>query len=365
MTQNAEIQAKERRLFGLLERLGYDSLIVARRDNIAWLTGGGEAVSDRESPYSPVYLVLSPGRKAAVGYFMDLPRTLDEALAGLGYEGVSLPTFGKTPEEAARELAGGRAAADAPFLGVDDIDEHIPALYLPYTPEEVARYQAVAGECAGLLTELAGWVQPGMTERQVFARMWGLCLESGFAGRFMFVGADERIEKYRHPVPSDKPIERVVLFAPTAIKYGLASLLTRMVSFGEPDRELRRRYQAVATMQAAMIQATRPGVRLADLRQRIFDLYDELGFADEKYRHFHGGPVGYRGSFIGPMADPEAVVQVNSTFTYYLTVTGAKSEEVLLVEPDATRIITTHSSWPTLSVDYGGTTIQVPDILVR
>jgi Xaa-Pro dipeptidase len=342
-----------------------DSLILTRRDNIAWLTGGGEAVSDRESPYSPVYLVLSPGRKAAVGYFMDLPRTLDEALAGLGYEGVSLPTFGKTPEQAALEVAAGRAVADAPFLGVDDVDEHIPALYLPYTPEEVARYRAVAGECAALLTELAHWVQPGMTERQVFARMWGMCLERGFAGRFMFVGADERIEKYRHPVPSDKPVESVVLFAPTAVKYGLASLLTRVVSFGEPGEELRRRHRAVATMQAAMIQATRPGARLVDLRRRIFDLYDELGFSDEKYRHFHGGPVGYRGSFIGPMADPKAIVQAGSTFTYYLTVTGAKSEEVLLVEDDATRIITFDPAWPVLSIDYGGTAIQVPDILVR
>jgi Xaa-Pro dipeptidase len=156
-----------------------------------------------------------------------------------------------------------------------------------------------------------------------------------------------------------------VLFAPTAIKHGLASLLTRVVSFGEPGEELRRRHRAVATIQAAMIQATRPGTRLVDLRQRIFDLYDELGFSDEKYRHFHGGPVGYRGSFIGPMADPEAVVQANSTFTYYLTVTGAKSEEVLLVEQDATRIITSDPAWPTRSIDYGGTTIQVPDILVR
>ena len=68
-------------------------------------------------PDSPVYLVLTPKGKWAVGYGIDLPRTADEELAGLGYEPVALPSFGKTLPEAVTELAVGRVAADGAFPG--------------------------------------------------------------------------------------------------------------------------------------------------------------------------------------------------------------------------------------------------------
>lgn len=105
MPSTSEAQEKERRVHRLLSQLGYDSLIVARRDNFAWLTRGRRAVVAYTSHLSPVYLVLTPTRKYAVGFNMDLPRTMDDEL---GYEPISLPTFGKTSEQVALELAGAR-----------------------------------------------------------------------------------------------------------------------------------------------------------------------------------------------------------------------------------------------------------------
>lgn len=365
MTLPAEIQEKDGRVRRFLDARGYDSLIVARRDNIAWLTGGGEAVSDRMSPYSPIYLVITPEGKHAVGHTMDLPRTVDDEFGGLDYEPVPLPTFSQSPEAAALELAGGRACADAPFLGVDDVSDALAGLYWPYTPAEIARYEANARQCAAILTELGGWVEPGMTERQVFARMWGLFLEHGFSGRYMWVGSDERIAKYRHPVASDKPIENVVMFAPTAVRGGLPTLLTRMVTFGEPPAEVRRRYDAVARMQATMLAATRPGVKLTALFDRLMALFEEVGYPEDRNRHFHGGPVHYGGSMAGMMQDEAAVVQPNSSFTYYLTITGVKNEDLILVEPEQTRLASVDGEWPTLPVEVDGRTVHIPDILVR
>ena len=47
-----------------------------------------------------------------------------------------------------------------------------------------------------------------MTERQVMAHAWELFVNAGHEGRYMFLGSDERIRKYRHAVFTDKPIER-------------------------------------------------------------------------------------------------------------------------------------------------------------
>ncbi len=365
MTLPVEIEIKEERLRRFLDEQGYDSLIVARRDNIAWLTGGGEAVSDRMSPYSPLYLVVTPDAKYAVGYTMDLPRTMDDEFAGLDYEPRSIPTFGRAIEAIALELAVGRPCADVPFLGVDDVSEQIVDLYWPYTPAEMARYEANARQCAAILTELGNWVEPGMTERQAFARMWGLFVEHGFSGRYMWVGSDERIAKYRHPVPSDEPIENVVLFAPTAVKGGLPVLLTRMVTFGDPPEDIRRRYDAVTTMQAAMLSKTQPGARLKPLFDAMMGLFEEMGYPADRTRHFHGGPVHYGGSDSARMQDPDAVVQANSSYTYYLTITGVKSEDLILVDDERTWLASVDGQWPMRSVKVDGQTYGIPDLLIR
>ena len=109
----AKSQSK-RPAFAALARLGFDTLILTRRVNFAWITAGGRAIACYGEPTSPVHLVLTPHGKYAVGYSIDMLRTADEELAGLGYEIVSLPSFGKTMLDAAGELAVGRVAADGP-----------------------------------------------------------------------------------------------------------------------------------------------------------------------------------------------------------------------------------------------------------
>ncbi len=361
----SEAQVKEQRIWEALTRLGYDSLIVTRRDNFAWLTCGGRAVVCYGEPISPVFLVLTPQRKYAVGYSIDLLRTAEEELEGLEYQPVPLPSFGKTPAEVSLELAQGRVAADSALLGVTDIQRLIITLHEPYTPEEMARYAIAAQESGDLLRELAHWVRPGMTERQIVAHAWKLYVERGFEGRYMFVGTDERIRRYRHPVPTDKPIEKAVLLAPCAAKWGLHVPNSRLVYFGEPPEDIRRRFQAVTTMQAAMLVTIRPGVKLARLREIYLHLFDALGYPEEKTVHFHGGPVGYVGSMPERCLDPEATVTANMAFAWYFTVAGVKSEELMLVDEQEASLKSVDPTWPMLDIEYEGRHVAVPGILVR
>ncbi len=361
----AEAQEKERRVYEMLARLGYDALVITQRANFAWLTCGGRAVVGYAGPGSPVYLVLAGGARYAVGYSIDLPRTYDDELQGLGYEPVSLPSFGKTPAETALALAGARVAADAPLPGAADAGAAVLALHEPYTPEEMARYAAVAQESGALLAELAAWVAPGMTERQAAAHMWELYVAHGFEGRYMFLGSDERIRRYRHAAPSDKPIERAVLLAPCGAKYGLHVPNSRLVYFGDVPADIRLRYEAVAGMQAAVVAALRPGACLAAIRQQVLDGFVAAGYPEERWVHFHGGPVGYAGSYWQRTLDPAETIRANTAFAWYLTVAGAKSEELVLVDDGGAHIESVDPAWPRLSFTCDGTTVEVPDILVR
>jgi antitoxin VapB len=371
-----ELEEKERRIHALLARLGYDSLIVTRRDNFAWLSCGGRAVVSYAVPTSPVFLVLTPQGKYAVGCGIDLPRTMDDELVGQGYQPLSLPSF--TREEgtlptvarpvaaAALEVARGRVAADDLLPGADNIGSAITALYEPLTPQEMERYAAISRESGEIMNELAAWVEPGMTERHVFAHMWHLYLEHNFDGCCMFLASDERIRRYRHAVPSsDKRIEKGVLLAPCGVKYGLHVPNSRLVYFGEPPDGIRRRFHAVATMQAAVLASTRPGVTMSSLFRRVMNLFEELGYPEERTVHFHGGPTGYQPSQPERCQDPAEVVRSNTAFAWYMTIAGAKSEEVMLVDEQGASLKTVAPGWPMLEIEYEGRTLAVPDILVR
>ncbi len=365
MTFTAEAQEKESRLRAALAGSGFDSVIITRRSNFAWLTCGGEAVSSRVSPTSPVYLVITPQKKLAVGYTMDMPWVMETVLDGLGYEGVTLPAFGRTPEQAALDLAEGRVAADDSFLGVADINAQIIGCHEPYTPQEMVRYRQLARDCGEIQAELAEWVEPGMTERHVLARMWQMYLERGIEGHYMFVGSDDRLRRFRHPVPSDKPIEKVVLLAPGVARSGLLMSTSRTICFGKPPDDLRRRFNAMSTIQAAVLARTQLGTPLTALFELIMDSFEQLGYPEERCNHFHGGPVGYWAGYAERMQNPVEVVKPNMAFLYYLTVAGVHTEELMLVDDRGAEFVSVDAGWPRLDIEFDGRTIPVPDIYTR
>ncbi len=360
-----EIHEKERRVHNLLVNLGYDSLILCRRENFSWFTCGGEAVTSHVSSISPVYLVITPARKYAVGYVMDIPRTMDEELSGQGYEAVAIPSFSKTMNEVVKDLAQGKVASDDVFTGAESIGDAVVKLHEPFTPEEMARYRDICAESSSIMWNLANWVKPGMTERYVFAEMWRRYLEHGFEGNCMFVGADQRIRKYRHTVPTDLPIENTVVISPAVSKYGLHVVQARMVHFGQLSADIRKRYDAIALMQATMLSMARPGMPLNGLLQTLFRIFNDTGYAKDISEHFHGNPLGYRVGYAERMLDLEERVKPNMALGFYLTISGVKDEELLLIRPEETQMATLEQNWPRISVIVDGKPCEVPDILMR
>ena len=366
MARTDEIAVKEARISAALARLGFDTLILTRRVNFAWITAGGRAIACYGEPDSPVYLVLTPHGKWAVGYGIDLPRTVDEEFAGLGYEPVSLPSFGKTLPEAVTELTVGRVAADGPFPGAAGHQRGDRQAVRAVLPRRRWRATPRPPRPSGrIIGEIAYWVQPGMTERQVMAEIWKRSIEAGHEGRYMFLGSDDRIRKYRHAVFTDKPIERCVLLAPCTARWGLDVPVSRLVYFGEPPADIRHRFLAVATMQAAMLATVRPGVPLTRLREIYLELFDRFGYPEEKTVHFHGGPIGYGGSGWPRLLDPNEAVQANTAYTFFFTIAGAKSEELMLVDANRTWLASVVQPWPMLEIEFAGQRLAVPDILVR
>ena len=369
-----EIEEKEKRVKNLLARLGFESLLLTRRENFSWFTCGKRAVVSYITEDSPVYLLITPTKKYAIGFNMDVPRTMQEEIYNQGFEPVSLPTydinsspigFAKTKVEAAKDLAIGRLTADIELDGIDGISSQIINTHLPFTNEELERYREVGKDGMQILHDLALWVKPGMTEREIVAKMWEEYVKKGFDCNCMFATADERIKKFRHGVPTFKKVKKAVLLAPAVYKYGLNITLTRMVYFEEPPEDIRRRMDSAMALQASVVSWTKIGTKLSEILNRIMALFTELGYPEERNRHFHGGPQGYRVSYPERNLDPGETVDSNMAFGWYLCITGTKSEETLLVDNDGTHIATFDPDYPYKEIETNNMKIKINDILVR
>jgi Xaa-Pro dipeptidase len=110
-----------------------------------------------------------------------------------------------------------------------------------------------------------------------------------------------------------------------------------------------------------------PGVRFADILAEEKRLYAKYGYAAEWNYHFLGGISGY--TLVDPARclDPEARVVERQSYGYFITITGAKFEELIILTEDGAEIasLPPGTQWPTQVVRTDDGEIAVPEILVR
>ena len=366
MTTNAELAAKIGRLRGFLERYQYAGVLLRLRASFAWLTCGGNSTVERCAERGVADLLITRDRLVAVLSEIERYRIMEEELGGLGFELVSFAWGGLAGQDAVDELrAGRRMAADSPAPGFEDRSLELAALRYVLTPEEVVRARHAARASAQSFEAVCREIRPGMTEHEAAALLAASCLRAGGDAPVVLVAFDERIAAYRHPAPTGRKLARLALLVRCSQQHGLITSISRMICFGEPDAELRRRYAACARVNAAFIAATRPGVVASDVFAAGVAAYAATGFPDEWKRHHQGGALGYACRDYIADHGCRAVVQENQLFSWNPSLAGTKVEDSILVTSAGQEVLTEMPNWPSLEVSAGGRTIRCADILVR
>ena len=85
--------------------------------------------------------------------------------------------------------------------------------------------------------------------------------------------ADDRISNFRHPIPTEKKIEKYLMVSVNARKWGLIVSLTRFVHFGRLPKELREKYEANVFIDCTFMAHTRPGIPAREVLQKGIDAY--------------------------------------------------------------------------------------------
>jgi Xaa-Pro dipeptidase len=249
-------------------------------------------------------------------------------MGGLAVEVVSLPWHdpGAIEREATRRCG-------APPLDDEELEEALVALRSVLSRMEHDRLGWLGAEVEAALTEMAGDVRVGDAEERVTARLAGHLAERGMRTPVLLAAADERIERYRHPLPGPTVVQRRLMLVVVAERWGLHSAATHFAELEPPAHDLRRRVSAVGDIAAAMRDATRPGATLGAVLDAARDRYRDLGFADEWQLHHQGGSIGYRGrERIAVPGDPTPI-RPGMAFAWNPSVTGTKAEVMVLLRP--------------------------------
>lgn len=355
---------KRERVREFLDQHNLEGVLISRWDNFAWVTSGGDNHVLKNSEVGVGHIAITRDRHYLLVHSMDAARLYEEQVPGQKYELVSLNWFQGDPRSAAVELVNGKWAADTDFNGqVVNLNHALSYLHYPLTELEMERCRWLGEQVGKILCRVALEIQPGQKEDEVASYLCSECLKRGIELDVLIVGSDERIFHYRHPLPTSKKIERYVLIHPAARRWGLHANVSRSVYFGTPSNEVIRAYRAAAELEACLLERLKPGLAFSEIFNWQKEKYAELGFPDEWKNHFQGGPTGYVVVDALRHTTPSKV-QVNQAFDWFITVTGGKVEELVLLSKHGVEIPSFQSPWPSYQTNQICNGFNVPGLWV-
>ena len=367
MTKTGEIQEKERRVRQFLREKGLRALLLKRQANFSWMTCGGLNLVGIATEVGATSLLITEDSKYVICNNIEAPRMIEEE--GLEKQGFIVKTFPWYEDREIpilKELVGeGPVGCDVHFPNTLMMSEEIARLRYSLTPAELERYRWLGEKVSLAVEKTLMDTRRGEKESEVVGRLCQEIWRDRIDPIGLMVAADERISRFRHPIPTEKKIEKFLMFSINARKWGLVVCLTRFVYFGTLPASLKEKYEANVFVDCTLMAHTRPGIPAREVLQKGISAYREKGYPEEWQLHHQGGPIGYiprdyRVNFKTP-----DIIQENQPFTWNPSIAGTKSEDTILATSKGPEMITRPVVYPTLSMTVEGISFTRPNILEK
>jgi Xaa-Pro dipeptidase len=359
---------KLERVARVARAVGVHGVLLAGHHNIAWLTSGrANRIDASRETGSARLLVAAGGRRFVLANAIEMPRLLGEELAGLDYEPIEYPWTEDQDSScavaAARGVLGHDAlvGADWPLPGATVVEATLARARGLLTDSDIARYRVLGREAGLMLGTICRTLMPGDDERDIARAIMDGALGMRARPIVTLVGSDDRLRRYRHPVPTATSWKAVVMVALCAERDGLVVSLSRIVAAGGPQ-DLEARTRATASVFGRLLDATRPGATASALYSVAADGYAQAGFPGEEQKHHQGGAIGYRAREWVAHPQSQEVVQARQAFAWNPTITGTKIEDTALVIDDRLEMLTSTPGWPAIALGTRERPIQASDI---
>ncbi|MFM1920699.1 MAG: hypothetical protein RLZZ303_2333 [Candidatus Hydrogenedentota bacterium] len=366
MTPRELLRARAGLIQLVLAERNLDGVLLNRVDNFAAATGGRRNYINIHSDLGANGLAITrEGKVFYIGNNIERPRLEDEELGDIVDGFHDFLWTENTPAGCVREHFTGQWASDDGSLG-ENIHGALAMARTLLTPLELDRYRALGRLAAEAMEATLAQIAPGTTEADIAAIQVCEGQRRHCQVPVSLVAADDRIAKYRHPLPTLGPlcgdgasqgVRRYVMVVGCFQREGLIVSLTRFKQVAELPRQITDSFARICAVDAAVQEATLPGCTLGNVFTDLQAAYERQGFRENEWHNHHqGGLTGYAGRTAKgtpgsqvPCLDADfaarvseltgAPVQFGCAFAWNPSAPGVKSEDTFLLHPDGRREI--------------------------
>lgn len=360
-----EFQIKRQKVISLLEEKGLEGILLSKRESFSWITCGANNFVAKFTDMGVVELIITKTKCYAIASEIERYRTMDEEIKNLDFELVHYNWY-ENKEKIIRSLINGEViGSDSGLYGTVNIYESFRRLRFSLIAEEIVRLRELSRATADAMYKVCNEIKIGDSEFDMAAMIGSKLMKQGIQLPVCLMAADERIKKYRHPIPTENKVKKYALVVVGTEKYGLNVSMSRMISFGAPDEEILKRQKACLSVDSVLNVNTVVGAVTADIFKKAQEQYKNSGYPNEWKFHHQGGAAGYKArEYVVNNASKEIVME-NQIFAWNPTISGTKCEDTIITTKDGQEFLTTIKDWPTQSFYVNGVEILRPDILVR
>jgi Xaa-Pro aminopeptidase len=310
--------------------------LLRTRANVAWATAGAQHHVVTSAAEGVGALLVGDAGTWFLAPNIEAARLRDEEIGELGLDIVEHDWW--APDGLDRDVARLMGGDSSSVLSDADLDVELRAHRSRLDPldhHRLARLGAIGvDEVEGALAD----AHPDMTEDELAADL--LARLPGIRAPVVLVAADDRIARFRHPLPTTRRIQERVMLVLVAEAWGLHVALTRFRSWRPDNEDLRRRWGAVARVQAAMHAASRPGASLGEVLAVARQAYADEGYPNEWRDHHQGGIIAYEGRERVAVPDDPTTIEEGMALAWNPSIAGVKVEDTIVVGADGHRVVT-------------------------
>jgi Xaa-Pro aminopeptidase len=326
----------------LMKAKGLDAFVLRRNPNLAWAIAGRAHVPTTID-MACFDLIITQDSATAITNVVEAPRLIAEELPSE----VTVQTIKWSEGRDPLLPTGSKVGSDQPGADRIDLGVEVEMIRASLIESDLARFQEICVDAAVALGNAMKQVEN--TDREIDVAglithsLWQADLEIAFLG----VAGQDRVHKFRHPLPTGAVVGNRVSASICAKRKGLIASVTRIVTFGEVTDQMVSDYTSIYKVEAALLDATIVGKPFSDPINAAIAAYPANGFdTDEWTKHHQGGPTGFLPRDWPANQTSTRLIAANQPIAWNPTGKGWKAEDTIVATDSGVQILTSDPEWP-------------------
>jgi antitoxin VapB len=331
----------------LMKEKGLESFVLRRNPNLAWAIAGRAHVPTTID-MACFDLIITHDSATAITNVVEAPRLIAEELPSE----VTVKTIKWSEGRDPLLPTGPKVGSDQSGGDRIDLATEVEIIRASLIDSDITRFKEICIDAAVALGSAMKQVESSDREIDVAGlithSLWQADLEIAFLG----VAGEDRVHKFRHPLPTDSIVGNRVSASICAKRKGLIASVTRIVTFGEVTDQMVSDYTSIFKVEAVLFDATVVGKPFSDPINAAIAAYPANGFdADEWTKHHQGGPTGFLPRDWPANQGSTRLIADNQPIAWNPTGKGWKAEDTILATSSGIKMLSVDPEWPAFEVN--------------